>query len=96
MEIEFDPAKRKWTLKHRSLDFEDDKEVLRGLQFTAQDLRRDYGEPRHITVGMLSGRMMVVVWTPRVRNGETIHRILSMRKANDREKARFQNQFRQA
>jgi uncharacterized DUF497 family protein len=36
-------------------------------------------------VGFLRGRMVVVVWTPR---GEARH-IISMRKANDREKARY-------
>ena len=49
------------------------------------DERRDYGEPRIITVGLLRGRMVIVVWTPR---GNARH-VMSMRKANDREKARF-------
>ncbi|WP_349627421.1 BrnT family toxin [Rhodopseudomonas palustris] len=45
----------------------------------------DYGELRIITVGLLRGRMVIVVWTPR---SEARH-IFSMRKANDREKATF-------
>ncbi|SEG35954.1 hypothetical protein SAMN05216242_1631, partial [Thauera chlorobenzoica] len=47
--------------------------------------REDYSEPRHITVGKLDGRMVVMVWTPR---GEA-RRIISMRKANEREQARY-------
>jgi uncharacterized DUF497 family protein len=38
-----------------------------------------------VTVGHLRGRMVVVVWTQR---GEARH-VIPMRKANDREKARF-------
>ena len=52
---------------------------------TFPDERRDYGEPRLITVGRLEGRMMVVGWTPR---GADRH-VFTMRKANDREKARY-------
>ena len=37
---------------------------------------------RFITVGLLDARLVVLVWTPR---GE-VRRIISMRKANDREK----------
>jgi uncharacterized DUF497 family protein len=37
------------------------------------------------TVGVLDGRMVILVWTPR---GEA-RRIISMRKANEREIAKF-------
>ena len=47
------------------------------------DTRQDYSESRYITVGKLDGRLVVMVWTPR---GEA-RRIISMRKANDREKS---------
>ena len=56
-----------------------------GRHFTAEDTREDYSEPRYITVGKMDGRMVVVVWTPR---GEA-RRIISMRKANEREQARY-------
>ena len=39
----------------------------------------------HLWKGVLDGRMVVMVWTPR---GE-VRRIISMRKANEREIARF-------
>jgi uncharacterized DUF497 family protein len=45
----------------------------------------NYEEDRFITVGWLDARLGVLVWTPR---GE-VRRIISMRKANDREKALF-------
>jgi uncharacterized DUF497 family protein len=37
---------------------------------TAADTRLDYGEPRLTTVGVLDGRMVILVWTPR---GEAPH-----------------------
>ena len=86
MEISYDPAKRATTLEERGLDFVDAPEVFSGPVFELADDRFDYGEERYITIGMLRGRMVVLVWTPR---GAARH-IISMRKANDREQARFQ------
>jgi uncharacterized DUF497 family protein len=85
MEISFDPAKRERTLRQRSLDFLDAARVFDGRTYDQEDERFDYGEVRIITVGRLRGRMIVVVWTPR---GSTRH-IISMRKANDREQAKY-------
>jgi len=50
-----------------------------------EDDRKDYGETRMICYGHLAGRLVVVVY---VQRGEARH-IVSMRKANDREKARL-------
>jgi uncharacterized DUF497 family protein len=85
LRITYDPAKRDWTLRDRGVDFEEATEVFDGLAIDIPDLRRDYGEPRIQTVGHLRGRMMIVVWTPR----DDARHVISMRKANDREKARF-------
>ena len=85
MRIEFDPDKRDKSLAERGLDFADSAEVFAGAHVTAEDARFDYGEPRFTTVGALDNRMVVLVWTPR---GE-VRRIISMRKANEREIAKF-------
>ena len=85
MKITYDPAKRQKTLDARGLDFEDALLVFSGRTLTFEDNRRDYGETRFVTVGMLDDRMMVVVWTPR---GKGRH-IISMRKANEREQAQY-------
>lgn len=85
MTIEFDPDKRQLTLDQRGLDMAQAGEVLDGTTLTIVDDRKDYGEPRFITVGRLDGRMVVVVWTPR----GAARRIISMRKANDREQALY-------
>ena len=82
MSLEFDQVKKDKTLLERGLDFARAVEVFDGLHFTGQDMRMDYEEDRFITVGWLDDDMIVMVWTPR---GE-VRRIISMRKANDREK----------
>ena len=82
MQIEFDSIKRDRTLLERGLDFAHAAPLFAGLHFTSQDLRVDYAEDRFITVGFLRVDLVVMVWTPR---GE-VRRIISMRKANEREK----------
>ena len=90
MKVEFDAAKRDGTLEQRGLDMARAGEVLDGATLTIEDDRMDYGETRYITIGFLDERMVVLVWTPR---GD-VHRIISMRKANDREKAIYEPRFR--
>ena len=85
MQIEFDKAKRDRTLAERGLDFAQAADVFSGHHFTAEDNRGEFSELRYITVGLLNGRMVIIVWTPR---GE-VRRIISMRKANEREQAKF-------
>ena len=85
MKVQFDQAKREKTLQERGLDFSRAVEVFEGTHFTGQDKRLDYEEDRFITVGWLDDDMIVMVWTPR---GE-VRRIISMRKANDREKTLY-------
>jgi uncharacterized protein len=85
MKITFDPAKRDWTLRERNLDFAQAVEVFAGPTLDAADDRYDYGELRMVTIGYLRGRMVVVCWTPR---GDARH-VFSMRKANEREKAKY-------
>ncbi len=81
MRITYDPTKRTRTLIDRGLDFEDAVLLFEGVTVEVEDRRKDYGERRIICYGLLSGRMVVVGYTPR---GPVRH-IFSMRKANTRE-----------
>lgn len=85
MEIEFDSAKRDATLSERGLDFADAAKVFVGPTASAPDARKDYGEARTITMGMLDERLVVLVWTPR----GSARRIISMRYAHEDEARRF-------
>jgi hypothetical protein len=86
MLIEFDSDKRNKTLSARGLDFARAGEVFAKRHLTDEDCREDYMEQRYITAGTLDERIVIVVWTPR---GEA-RRIISMRKANEREQSRYQ------
>ncbi|KMO13712.1 hypothetical protein NS228_01100 [Methylobacterium indicum] len=90
MTLVYDPAKRERTLHERGLDFARCEEVFSGHTLNIVDRRADYGEVRTQTYGRLDGRMVVVVWTDR---GDD-RRIISMRKANDREQARYAHLLR--
>lgn len=85
MDIEYDQGKRELTLRQRGLDFADAREVFAGVTVTIPDNRQDYGENSYMTVGMLAGRVVILVWTP--RNGKC--RIISMRYANEREREKY-------
>ena len=84
--IIFDPIKRQITLERRGLDMARAQEIFEGTTLTVADDRRNYAEDRLITIGHLDGRMIVLVWTWR----GVQRRIISLRKANDREKAFYQ------
>ena len=81
MAITYDSVKQELTLLHRGLDMARAGEIFDGPTITVTDDRRDYGETRYISIGELDERMVVVVWTPRAAT----RRIISLRKANDRE-----------
>lgn len=86
MRITFDPAKRAQTLIERGLDFARAGELFAGPTLGFDDRRRDYGEARTVSVGVLDGRLTMVVWT---RRG-TARRVISMRYCNEREQKRFE------
>ena len=85
MNISYDTSKRLQTLLDRGLDFVDSSVVFEGPTIELDDTRADYGERRVVCYGWLAGRLVVVVYTPR----GAVRHIVSMRKANAREKTRF-------
>nr|CRY94916.1 hypothetical protein [uncultured prokaryote] len=89
MKIDYPHPKRDATLAERGLDMARAAEIFDGTTLTVVDDRKDYGEIRQITIGFLDGRMVVMVWTQR---GET-RRIISLRKANEREQTAYASRF---
>jgi len=89
MDISYDPEKRAKTLAERGLDFDDAVQVFAGTTIDLLDDRKDYGEIRWLTYGLLKGRTVALVWTPRGKN----RHIISMRKANEREKKIYEAQL---
>ena len=82
MEISFDPVKRARNLAKHGLDLADAGEVLGRTCFHILDDREDYGEARNVTFGLLSGTVVICVWTDR---GDEA-RIVSLRKATANER----------
>ena len=81
MKITCDPNKRERTLIERDLDFMDAAKVFVGRALTLEDDRFDYGEMRFQTYGVLDGRVVMVVWTPR----DEARHVISMRYCHERE-----------
>lgn len=91
MRITCNRAKREQTLLERGLDLLRAKEIFAGRHFTRPDARRDYGEPRFITVGWLDGRLVVFAWTPR----GVARRVFHMRHCHEREAKEIRAQLDQ-
>lgn len=56
---------------------------------TLEDDRQDYGETRYQTYGCLGERLVTLIWTER----DGARHIISMRKCNEREQARYGEQL---
>lgn len=89
MELEWDEEKRQRNLRERGIDFAEAYGFDLASSVTRVDDRVDYGETRFVTYGELDGRLHVMCWTER---GERM-RIISLRKANDREQKAFAQVF---
>ena len=81
VKFEWDARKRASNILKHGLDFADVPQVFDSPMLNRIDDRRHYGEVRHVGMGSLDDRVVLVVYTLR---GNTI-RIISMRKANERE-----------
>ena len=66
------------------------RSVIRIVNQVRQDTRRIYGEARYQLTGQVEGRLFVVVYTH--RQGEV--RIISARKAKQREVRRYEDRSR--
>ena len=77
--IEWDDDKRNETLRERGLDFAEIATV------DMEDMRQPYPETRYVTYAPIHGRMCVFAWCYRGGN----IRVMSLRKANDREVRKY-------
>jgi uncharacterized DUF497 family protein len=84
--FEWDPDKEKEDIGKHKVTFTTASRIWEGVVFEKDEDRHDYGESRLQALGEIDGRLMVVVFTWR----GTARRIISARKANPREKRRFE------
>jgi len=92
MNFEWDEAKSQACFEQRGFDFAyvagaffDPKRIVHA------DTRHSYGEERYELMGMIKQRLFVVVYTPR----SAAVRIISARKANQREVKHYEDSTRQ-
>jgi uncharacterized protein len=90
VKIIYHQEKRDDCLRQRGLDFEDAVHVFAGPRLDIVDDRFPYPEVRIQTYGLLNGRLVMVVWT-QLRDA---CRVISMRKCNAKEEARFRQRLR--
>lgn len=85
IEFEWDRQKARANLINHKISFGLATEIFTGPRLEVLDSREGYGEERYISLGAVSGRCLVVVYT--IRN--TRIRIISARKATKSEQGRY-------
>ena len=87
--IEYDMAKDVENQRKHGFPLEVAELLFHGRFVEEEDRREDYGETRFIATGPIAAfgdRIFVVIYTWR----ETVRRVISFRKANDREVRKYQ------
>lgn len=84
MEFEWDDAKRRSNLAKHGIDFLTASQLFDGRPvWTARSVYPD--EARYLTVGLIEGRFVAVVWTSR----DGAIRLISARRASDAERRTY-------
>jgi len=86
------PKKNQQNIDKRGISFNVANYFEWGGALVVEDTRKDYGEPRYSAIGFIDDRLHVLVFT--LRN-EAI-RVISLRKANNREIKRYDNHNKQS
>ena len=90
MQVEYDEDKRLSVLDERGLDIADAGKLFDGFHLTRRDEKHSDEEERFTSIGLLNEVVALVIWTPR---GD-LRRIITMWKANDKEREIYQRQKR--
>ncbi len=80
--FEWDEEKSARCYEERGFDFDHAARLFDSDFIEWEDNRRDWGEPRFVSVGEIEGRVLTVVWTPR----GSLRRIISARPASRSER----------
>ena len=92
MDFEWDEAKNEVCFLERGFDFAYVAQAFFDPnRLNRADLRRNYGEERYQLLGRIDSRIFVVVYTQRSK----ATRIISARKANNREINQYENSSHQ-
>ena len=87
MNFEWDERKNESNISKHGFDFAEADRIFNLPMLVFYDDRQDYGEDRLVGIGLLDGRVVVLVYTE--PDEETI-RIISLRKALSHERKRYE------
>jgi uncharacterized DUF497 family protein len=93
MEFEWDADKNRRNIAKHGLRFEDAIGIFDGFTVDLTDDRFEYGEPREISIGLISGLAVVVV-AHTDRDGRV--RVISARPAVKAERRMYEKAIREA
>ena len=91
MNVTFDPAKDAANLAKHGFTLLDAVGFEWEVAVVWSDNRRDYGEPRMVGLVPINDQLFCVVFVDRPPEQPTERRIISLRKANNREVKRYAN-----
>ena len=86
VDIAYDPLKNAKNIRERKLPFHGAGDLDWDSTHIRLDDRHDYGEPRWVALGLLDGRLHVLVFS----ETEAGIRVISFRKANARERSAYE------
>lgn len=86
---EWDEAKNRENIAKHGIDFEDAHRIFERPMVVRLDDRDDYGENRWVALGALDGVIIVITFMERDHRT----RIISIRKANRRERQTYQDRL---
>ncbi|HEY2762146.1 MAG TPA: BrnT family toxin [Pirellulales bacterium] len=87
MRFEWDEHKNEENLRKHKINFADVPAIFAAPMLVRLDDRKEYGEERWVGIGYLSVTVAVVVW---VERRDDVTRIISARKANRKERERYE------
>lgn len=90
MRYTWDKAKNAANIAKHHVDFAEAAEFFDGRVIVRADSRRNYGEKRFIAIGEIQGIVFSLVYTDRSSDER---RIISLRRANQKERRTFQEAF---
>ena len=86
----WDENKRRENLAKHGIDFRDAWQLFDGPRLEFLDNREDYSEDRCIGIGFIEGRVVAIVYT---EPGEDTVRVISLRKATQNEREKFEKEL---
>ncbi len=92
MKFKWDERKNAVNIRKHGFNFINAWEIFEGPMLTTLDNRYDYGEERWVGIGSLRTRIVVVIFT---EPSEDTLRIISIRKALNHERRRYQKYIRE-